>query len=63
MITSLDEYVFGNYFNWLTLPSTSANRLVVPTVKLSTVSSRAFVFTAPHIWIDYLLMLLLPIQY
>ena len=33
-----------------TLPSTSANRLVVPPVKLSTVGSRAFAVAAPHIW-------------
>ena len=30
--------------------STNANRLVVPPVKLSTVSSRAFAVAAPHIW-------------
>ena len=33
-----------------TLRSTSANRLVVPPVKLSTVGSRAFAVAAPHIW-------------
>ena len=33
-----------------TLRSTNANRLVVPSVKLSTVGSRDFVVAAPHIW-------------
>ena len=33
-----------------TLRSTYANRLVVPSVKLSTVGSRAFALAAPHIW-------------
>jgi len=31
------------------LCSTNANRLVVPSVKLSTVGSRAFAVAAPHI--------------
>ena len=33
-----------------TLRSANAYRLVVPPVKLSTVSSRAFAVAAPHIW-------------
>ena len=33
-----------------TLRSANANCLVVPPVKLSTVSSRAFAVAAPHIW-------------
>jgi len=32
------------------LCSTNANRLVVPSVKLSAVGSRAFAVAAPHIW-------------
>jgi len=33
-----------------TLRSTNDNRLVVPSVKLSTVGSRAFAIAAPHVW-------------